>query len=468
MRAVAQSVGARYRAWSRARKPRPTRAMATAMRELTAFEGTFALPWHRKEEKALPMNVFVAAEVKMGEGTSDRFVEAAKKVQARHPLLGCSIGRAPPAGGEALGALALLETGVEIPVEVRKSSLSVAELEAANAECLNWVDTAPNAPVAKVLALQGADERWVLYFLMTHVLFDGRSAQTFASEFLELLAEPAAALPPFDPALERLTLRAMIDAEGVKSEDGFGAYAGEVFSKRANAGLSGADADFEAQTGTASLFIPLDADQTAALVASAKSSGTSVNTVLLAAWARATAAYAPFRMPADATGMVCGGPIDVRPALGDKYARALSQIFGPLFMMMPLDKPHAEQYAHIDAVFKKFKETLWHATPFAREKGEKDAPKRWADTPLAELCTSFPKEACSFSNLGRIEYPSSDRLPVVRTWLCGGAYPDINMICHGATTAGVCTLTIQYVTPAHKREDIEALALAFKKEFGAA
>lgn len=287
------------------------------------------------------------------------------------------------------------------------------------------------------------------------------------ANFCSCSPTPAAALPPLDPAVERLTLRDMLAAECVQSKDGFGAYAGGVFSKRAKAGLSGADAAFEAQTGSASLFISLDADETAALVGAAKSRGTSTNTVLLAAWARATAAYVPFGMPAGATGMVCGGPIDVRPALGDKYKSALSQIFGPAFMIVPLDKPHAEQHAHIDAVFKQFKSTLWHAGPFAREKNEKDAPKRWAESPLAELCTSFPKEACSFSNLGRIVFPPSDSLTVARTWLCGGAYPDINMICHCATTSGVCTLTIQYVTPAHKREDIEALALAFKSEFGA-
>jgi len=437
------------------------------LRELTAFEGTFALPWHREEgakDNTLPMNVFVATDVKLSEGTSSRFAETARNMQARHPLLGCSIGRATPPEGETLGPLALFETGVEIPIDVRSSSLSVDELEVANAECLNWVDTRPNAPLAKILALRGPDERWVLYFLMTHVLFDGRSAQTFASEFLQLLADPADALPPFDPALERLTLRDMLAAENIKSEDGFGAYAGEVFSKRAKAGLSGTDAAFEAQTGSASLFISLDADQTAALVSSAKSSGTSINTVLLAAWARATAAYAPFGMPVDATGMVCGGPIDIRPALGEKYARALSQIFGPSFMMLPLNKSHAEQHAHIDDVFKKFKATLWHATPFAREKSEKDAPTRWAESPLAELCTSFPNEACSFSNLGRVEYASSDSVTVTRTWLCGGAYPDINLICHCATTAGVCTLTIQYVTPAHNQYDVKMLGGRFVEE----
>jgi len=42
------------------------------MRELPAFESTFALPWNRKESM-LPMNVFVATEVKLSADLSITF-----------------------------------------------------------------------------------------------------------------------------------------------------------------------------------------------------------------------------------------------------------------------------------------------------------------------------------------------------------------------------------------------------------
>ena len=57
---------------------------------------------------------------------------------------------------------------------------------------------------------------WVGFSIMTHVAFDGRSAQVLATEFVALLAHPdaaSAALPELDGAVERKSFREMLDAD---------------------------------------------------------------------------------------------------------------------------------------------------------------------------------------------------------------------------------------------------------------
>ena len=66
---------------------------------------------------------------------------------------------------------------------------------------------------------------------------------------------------------------------------------------------------------------------TAALVASAKAVGVTVNTLLQYEWTHAVAGYAPFNVPAGVD-LAAGGPMDARSALGPKYERTLSNLFG--------------------------------------------------------------------------------------------------------------------------------------------
>ena len=66
-----------------------------------------------------------------------------------------------------------------------------------------------------------------------------------------------------------------------------------------------------------------------------------------------------------------------------------------------------------------------------------------------------------------MEFAPAEGLAVSRSWLSGGAYPDVNLICDCATTAGVCTISVQFVTPAHSRSDAESFVAAFKSQLEA-
>lgn len=471
------------------------------IRELTAVEASFAMPWHRvgtaDEGKVLPMNVVIGCRCTVAEdkATPEKLQAAVAAVAARHPLLGCSIRRTEDGSDSAnasssqeeasdqgqserqqpLGALALFADATPVQVEIRQIPLqdggdavnATDIIERLNEECLCWIDTRPRAPLARVIAAQDTSDptQFCFFFCTTHVMFDGRSTQIFASEFLALIAEPAAELAATDGSLEHLTFRQMLQAEGVTPADGFMDYVGPLMPHMGQRGhIQGDHAAFDAQTSTGCKMITLDSAETAALVAEAKTRGVTVNTVALTAWCRVVSTYAPWAVEG-ATHQIGGLPIDARRVLGPKFANTMSQIFGGSFLALPLDASLAEQQAHVDATVKLFVEKRWHVGSFSREKGPKDAAQRWATLPLNELITSFPKATASFSNLGRLRFDiPGDVVTVQRAWLAGGAYPDISLICHAATIAGVCTFCIQYVKPAHSVEGADQLAAAFRAE----
>ena len=186
--------------------------MKTLVRKLTPFEASFGLPWHR-DDGVLPMNCYIAVKLTASQELTNNFKaraqQAALSVQRRHPLLGMSIGRSVPLAPQKHGFLALFKTDSSIQVEVRPSILDKITLEAVSSECLDWKDTRPGAPTCKIIALQHGST-YVLYFAMTHAIFDGRSAQIITDEFLKLLANPEALLPTIDEATESMSLLKML------------------------------------------------------------------------------------------------------------------------------------------------------------------------------------------------------------------------------------------------------------------
>lgn len=440
----------------------------TLVRELTPLESSFALPWHRAtEEGVLPMNVVIGVECTLSEAIVSRFDSTASILQRRHPLLRCSIGRGRVPDGDTLGALSLFDTDSPLTVEVRSaSSLSMGTLESVQAECLNWKDPVPGALLARILAIRDESNSgaWAIYFVLSHAVFDGRSKQIVASEFFALLSNPQAVLPELDEATERMSFAEMLAAENVAPQDGMMDFWGGYFKARGglkDAKLSGPSAAIAAQTATVSLLIALDATQTTGIVHKAKAQCVTVNSLLMYEWTTTVAGYAPFAVPAGID-LAAGGPMDARTSLGARYEHTLSNLFGPAGVVLASGASPEEHLRTIDSDMKKIKQNNWHVSAFSRPKSEKDMPGRWATAPLEELVTSFPNLASGFSNLGRMEFVQAEGVAVQRCWSAGGAYPDVNMICQCVTTAGVCTFSIQFVTPAHSRVDAETLVATFK------
>ena len=444
-------------------------SMGKRVRELTPLEASFALPWHRPaEENPLPMNAVLGVQCILSEALVARFDSVASMVQQRHPLLRCSIGRGEAPDGEELGPLAIFETDTPLKVEVRGAeTLKTEALEGIQAECLNWKDTSPGALLAKIVAIQDASKpgAWVIYFALCHAMLDGRSKQIVATEFFALLGDPEGTLPEMDAATERMTFAEMLADADVKPADGMGAYFGAYFKARAglkDAKLTGPSAAIAAQTATMSLLHGLDATATTAVVKKAKSLGVTVNTLLAYEWTTTVAAHGRFNVPAGVD-LTVGGPMDARSSLGLKYSHTLSNLFGPAGAVLASGASAEEHMNEISSKYKEIRAKNWHVAPFSRPKDrDKDKPDRWASAPLEEVCSSFPNSCCGFSNLGRVEFARAEGLTIERSWSAGGAYPDVNLICMCVTTAGVCTFSFQFVTPAHSRADAERLVAAFR------
>lgn len=439
------------------------------VRRLTAFEASFALPWHRDVGDVLPMNCYVAVRLKIDPSLADTFdaraQEAVLEVQKRHPLLRMSIGREPSADGQELGFLALYKTDVSLKLEIRPSQLDTATLEQVSAECLGWIDTRSRAPLCKIIALKNGDT-CVIYFTMSHAIFDGRSSQIIAEEFLELLADPNAPLAEVDEATEGMSFKDIMVIEDVTPAGGFMDHVTQVMAARPEeARLAGESSKIEVQQGTGSLLVELNAKETAFCAARAKEMGVTFNSLACAAWARTVPSDPRFNVHEDGTQFLLF-VADARRALPPKYASTLAQIMGPGFATVNLAKPPDDQCAYIEKIIKTTVANNWHFLPTTRDQNDSDDPTRWATAPIGELSTTFPKANAALSNLGRLAFAETSAFQVERTWLAGGLYPDSNLVCQAATTAGVCTFTIQYVMPAHSKADAKKLAKTFKRELG--
>ena len=132
------------------------------------------------------MNCYIAVRLTASQILHNSFKvkaqQAALLVQQRHPLLGMSIDRLAPPPTQQPGALALYKSNTPIDIEIRSSLLDKAWLEAVSSECLNWKDTRPGAAMCKIIALQ-REKEYVLYFAMTHAMFDGRSHKLSLTNF---------------------------------------------------------------------------------------------------------------------------------------------------------------------------------------------------------------------------------------------------------------------------------------------
>lgn len=443
--------------------------MSRAVRRLTPFEASFALPWHRKEENVLPMNCYVAVRLCLDDRFVARFeqetIRAVQKVQERHPLLRMTIGREQNRDKNSLGFLALFETEEPIDVEFRPSPLDTATLEKASAECLAWKDTRQGTPLCRVLVLRSGNEA-VIFFAMSHAIFDGRSTQIIAQEFLALLNGSDAALPDIDEETEHMSFRDIMNAENIRPVDGFKDHAMRVMSARPeDARLTGYHALIENQQETGSLLVSLSQSETEMLAHLSRKAGVSLNSYACAAWVRTIASDPRFNVRADGTQFLLF-VADARRSLPPKYSHTLAQIMGPGFATVDLKQTLVGQCTHIDRTVRETVANNWHFLPTTRNFTEADDPIRWATAPIKDLSSTFPKANAALSNLGRIDFETASIFIVERVWLAGGLYPDGNLVCQAASTNGVCTFTIQYVVPAHSKDDAGRLADRFVSELG--
>jgi hypothetical protein len=270
---------------------------------------------------------------------------------------------------------------------------------AVSSESLNWKDTRPGAAMCKIIALQ-REKEYVLYFAMTHAMFDGRSAQIIADEFLKLLADPNAILPTIDENTEGMSFKDIMDAENIQPANGFMDYVRSVMGARPVDGqLTGNHTKIEVQNRTGSLLVEFSAHETQLCVTKAKNMGVTFNALACAAWARTVASDQRYNVRAEGSQFLAF-VVDARAALTLKYANTLAQIMGPGFATVDLTKSLADQCIHIAATVKMVIGNNWHFIPTNRGVNDGDNPTRWATAPIGELSTSFARVNATMSNLG--------------------------------------------------------------------
>eukprot|EP00040_Diaphanoeca_grandis_P020521 m.109152 g.109152 ORF g.109152 m.109152 type:complete len:449 (-) comp27933_c0_seq1:263-1609(-) len=443
------------------------------VRDLSAVEATFALPWHRPEEKVVPNNIVLGFF--LSHAPNQLRAEAQQVVniiQQRHPMLRCGIRRNTPSKcpNDSLGRLAFFKTDKPIEIMFRECvSLHVDSpiIQDTHVELLNFTDFGAG-PLARFVILESQRlPHSVVFIHACHAGLDGRSCEIIAKEFVSLLVDIRTKLPSVVETHELKSLKEMMVEENVLPCDGYEEHTNLVMSKRPNdAGIKGELGDPDKQLGYGSLMLLLSSENTTKLINLAKSHGVKPNTIVSVAWANTVAQYTEFHIP-NGSSMFVVNVHDARNAFGRDYASTLSTWMGPGFVSIPTDVPVQAQYALLQKQVETNATNQWYFNPATREMhAEWDAPTRWATAPMHVLSYYFRKESAAYSNLGKIVFRSSDTINVERVWLVGGVFPDSNLILQNAVTNDVSTLSIQYLRPAHSSENIQLMATSFLDRMG--